>query len=170
MKIEKIADIYKDKFANSNYGNRLHGDGAIGFIVNNLKPKSLLDVGCGRNQFSKIMKLVFNIEAIGCDLACESADIICSAHKLPFDNKSYDVVTSFDCLEHLPENLVETAIQEMIRVGKKAIVLSIGTNKGKIYNNLRLHLTVHPIDWWIALLSKYIKIQRRDKYLWGYIN
>lgn len=167
MDIKKIKSIYTDKFKKGDYGNRLHGGGAIGFITQTLKPKSLLDVGCGHNQFARIIREIYNIPATGCDLACPDADVLCSAHELPFENNSFNIVTSFDCIEHLPPELVETAIQEMVRVCQTAIFMSIGYNKGKTFKGLNLHLTIHPRDWWIKLLNKYIKVQEYDKYIWG---
>lgn len=52
-----------------------------------------------------------------------------SALNLPFADSSFDVVISADMLEHLEEKSREKVIDEMIRVGKKKIMIAVPCGK-----------------------------------------
>lgn len=47
------------------------------------------------------------------------------ATKLEFANDSFDIVLSVDMLEHLPKEKRKKAIDEMVRVAKKAVVVGV---------------------------------------------
>jgi ubiquinone/menaquinone biosynthesis C-methylase UbiE len=48
-----------------------------------------------------------------------------SVVKMPFKDKSYDVIGCFEVLEHLPYEQFETAISELCRVARKAVIVSL---------------------------------------------
>lgn len=51
------------------------------------------------------------------------ADIMGSAHELPLKDRSYDVVTCIDTLEHMPARLRAPAVSEMLRVAARNVIL-----------------------------------------------
>ncbi len=59
------------------------------------------------------------------------ADIIYDGKKIPVGNKSYDVVTSIDVLEHVPKDDREAFIKELRRVAKVKGIISapLGTRE-----------------------------------------
>lgn len=73
--------------------------------LNNKKNSKSLDLGCGINP-----KNPFNAENIfGIDIrndlkkSIKSADL--SVEKIPFDNETFDFVTAFDFIEHIPRSI-----------------------------------------------------------------
>lgn len=102
-----------------------------------LAPRSFLDAGCGEGFVAqRVLRAVPDIELTGCDVS-ESALAIAaqtnprgrfvpgSVLDLPFPNQSFDVVGCFEVLEHLPGDLPRTALTELGRVARRAVVLSV---------------------------------------------
>ena len=83
------------------------------------KPKSVLDVGCGHNEFAINLRENLGVISLGIDFACKSADKIADILDLPIKDKEFDFITAWDVLEHLLEEQVDLAFAEMKRVSKK---------------------------------------------------
>lgn len=87
----------------------------------------ILDAGCGEYGLAAFMPAA-NIT--GADiLPTGSVDprlnyVHGSIVDLPFENGSFDAAVSVDVLEHLPENLRSYAIRQLVRVTRKAIVIT----------------------------------------------
>jgi SAM-dependent methyltransferase len=93
--------------------------------------KSLLDVGCGCG-WSSYSFAQAGYATTGVDLNPEAFEppvtdnLILregSAIALPFDDESFDIVASYQCLEHIPDP--EAALKEMIRVCRRGGVICI---------------------------------------------
>ncbi len=61
-----------------------------------------------------------------------------SALKIPFEDKSFDVVISVDMLEHLPSTQRKKAIAEILRVTKKEIILAVPTGQESLNQDQEL--------------------------------
>jgi SAM-dependent methyltransferase len=166
--IDKYNFIYSNPDQYRGYGKTNHGLGSLDLIKSN-PPKSLLDVGCGFNNFCQIIKSKFNINAIGIDFACKEADIVCSALNLPFDNKFFDLITSFDMLEHLLPEEVPACLKELSRVSNRfifsicyrpSVITCFGEN---------LHPTVKNENWWIneITLAGGVAINKFKNFIYG---
>lgn len=96
---------------------------------NYIKGKRVLDVACGEGYGAKLLKLWGAQEVVGVDISEESISVAKkqfadegiefvqhSAEQLPFDNDSFDVVVSFETIEHV-EN-ADSFLQEITRVLK----------------------------------------------------
>ncbi len=103
------------------------------FVWNHLKipngVKSILDVGCWRGDF--LNSLPDSYEKTGVD-TCEeplknvkARTIACSVENLPFDSKNFDLVTCFEVIEHLPQAIYVKALNEVERVSRKYIAVSV---------------------------------------------
>ena len=150
------------------YGHSNHGARALP-ILEKWKAESVLDVGCGYNEFARMAREKMGIECVGADFACPGADVICPANKLPFADAQFDVVTSFDMMEHLIEGEVDSVLDEMKRVSKRfdvSISYQESVNKWK---GQTLHPTVRPEEWWIKRLIRAgaIEIKKQGRYLTG---
>lgn len=65
---------------------------------------------------------------------------------LPFEDNSFDMICSFDVLEHLPEKKARHAVKEIYRVTKKFF---FGTISNRVDHYERFHLTIQPHAWWV---------------------
>ena len=103
--------------------------------TNGSTQRRLLDVGCGCG-WSSFCFARAGYRTSGVDLNASvfepprTADLILtegSALNLPFQNESFDVVVTYQCLEHIPDP--ESALQEMIRTCKPGgIICVVGPN------------------------------------------
>ena len=158
--------IYNDD-AYSYYGRSNHGHKAIEAIAQ-LKPTSLLDVGCGHNKFVQEIREL-GVKALGVDFACKSADQIADILDLPFRDKEFDFITAWDVLEHLLPDQVEQAFLEMKRVSSRfAFTIAYdyaSTPPPKKFKNHNLHQTVRKPDWWKDKIDKHAEVIQQDE-LW----
>jgi len=168
QEIEKYKLIYSNPQQYSNYGHSNHGSQSLDLILN-LSISSIIDVGCGFNEFCNSIRKKLNIFCLGVDFACPGADIIANACDLPFNKKQFDLLTSFDMLEHLLPSEIETCLKEFNRVSKKFIFSisyrpSFITCKG--YN---LHPTVKQESWWIEKIQDAgcANVLKYKNYLYG---
>lgn len=102
-----------------------------------LSPRSFLDAGCGEGFVARrVIDAAPGINLTGCDVSEAALKIAASANpearfvagsvvELPFPDRSFDVVGCFEVLEHLPGDLPRTALAEMARVARRAVVLSV---------------------------------------------
>lgn len=90
-----------------------------------LKPENVLEIGPGPGVF-KHMAGLFGIKVETLDIDPElRPDHVGSATALPFDDNSYDVVCSFQVLEHLPYDVAVEAFKEMARVSRGHALISL---------------------------------------------
>ncbi len=90
-----------------------------------LRPASVLEVGVGDGTLGRQLRH-FNIPYTSIDTAADLApDVVGSILKLPFEDDAFDVVCAFEVLEHLPFADVPTAVRELARVARRAVVVSI---------------------------------------------
>lgn len=167
---EKYKGIYSAKEGYVGYGHSNHGNRAIRHVAVAMKPESVLDVGCGYNEFKKqVLELKKDLKITGVDFACPGADIISDAHNLPFKDKEWDVLTSFDMLEHILPDQVDLVLKEFARVSKR-FVFSIAHQPSVIkWKGENLHPTVHSENWWILRIMHHggFNIKKVDRYITG---
>jgi SAM-dependent methyltransferase len=168
--LEKYQGIYSDPVRSRRYGHSNHGAKAVKPLMK-WAPASVLDVGCGFNEFVKNLRtLLPTVRSVGVDFACPGADIQASATQMPFDAREFDVLTAFDLLEHLPPEDVENALHEMARVSRRfifSISYQPSVNKWK---GQTLHPTVRPEEWWLEQLARAgaMAIEKWGRYITGY--
>jgi SAM-dependent methyltransferase len=87
---------------------------------------SLLDVGCGMRPYEKTFFSGAE-KYLGTDYLSDRSrpDVVASALELPFENASFDTVTSTEVLEHVPDPL--RALREMRRVIRPTGFLILST-------------------------------------------
>lgn len=99
---------------------------------------TLLDVGCGNGSF--LNSLPDKFKAIGLDSSKEALRhvrteaVYGDIADLPFEDDSFDVVTCLEVLEHLPSAVFERALDEIQRVSKKYIIISVPNREGLDYH------------------------------------
>jgi SAM-dependent methyltransferase len=89
------------------------------------KPKAVLEVGPGPGVFKQVCAL-FDVRVKTIDIDPElDPDYVGSATALPFEDSAFDVVCAFQMLEHLPYEAALRAFEEMVRVSKSEVVISL---------------------------------------------
>jgi SAM-dependent methyltransferase len=163
--IDKYRTIYSspaDRW--QRYGHTNHGKHALPLVAG---CGSLLDVGCGYNEFA-IACRAQGIAAMGVDFACPGADILAPAQALPFPDKRYEVVTAFDMLEHLRPEEVRPVLREFARIAERFVFsISYVASVNKVEGET-LHPTVRPEVWWIQRIAEAGGVVvKQGKYLTG---
>ncbi len=91
----------------------------------------ILEVGSGSLGIGPYLHLPFT----GVDIDFKGPkwpqmkQVSAQATKLPFPDKSFDIVISVDVLEHLPLKQRQPALTEAFRVAKQAVILAFPTGK-----------------------------------------
>jgi len=137
------------------YGATNHGAAAIP-LVQRLKPRFVVDFGCGRNDFIGALRRA-GIDGLGIDFAFPEADIARAMHTTGLLDGVADVVTSFDALEHLLPEDVDAVLAEMRRVARRRahFVFSICMRPSRTtVAGEGLHPTVRPLAWWLDRIGQ----------------
>lgn len=129
----------------------------------NLENLRVLEVGCGNGDFSNYLSLNTNkLDITGVDFSNESIKIanekkisfgaltsnfeVADAENLPFDNESFDLILSCECLEHVPNP--QKMIEEIYRVLKKGGQIILTTeNYSNAYAYYIAYLKFRKIDF-----------------------
>lgn len=115
---------------------------------------TVLDVGSGMGQLVSAL-CSRGLDARGVDVspvAVSFAEQKCpgrfregSILALEQDDNSVDIVVSTYCLEHIAEEDVEAALEELFRVSRKGVYLRIVSRPDR---DGRWHLTIRDRSWW----------------------
>jgi len=138
------------------YGHSVEGRGYIQYIIK-LQPRNVIDIGCGGNELCQILKKEGISECIGVDCSCPDADIIASAHDIPVEDKSYDLLLSFDCMEHIPKEEVLDSFKEFARISNRMLVKVCLVRTGTRIDGEALHTCLETSDWWLTQANIYFK-------------
>lgn len=93
--------------------------------VQKLKPSGVLEIGPGPGLF-KIVAGAVGLKVETLDLDPElNPDHVGSVTSMPFGDATYDVVCAFQMLEHLPYDVSLQALNEMVRVCRRNVVISL---------------------------------------------
>ena len=104
-------------------------------IVVGLQPRTLLDAGCGEGFVADILQTAIpDAKITGFDVQEDCVKLaqlrnprgafsVGDIYNIGFPDDSFDVVYSFEVLEHLHEP--DRALRELARVAKQAVVLSV---------------------------------------------
>lgn len=101
-------------------------------LLEQVRFSSFLDVGCAEGYFVNLVRRLFRAEGYGIDIASsgvrrarELYDIpgaAADAVRLPFRDKTFDVVLSSETLEHVADPAA--VIRELVRVARHYVILS----------------------------------------------
>ena len=159
-----MKDVYVKLYEQTNYGQANHGQQAYD-IVQDLNPTSLLDIGTGGGQFCKWIYDNVCQEVYGLDFASKPTLegptwFDGYAHEIPLQDKSVDIVTSFDTFEHIPEQDIDKTFQEIKRVVKKYCVFNISSHPSSKtgLDGEDLHPTLKPQHWWNSKIKKIFNV------------
>lgn len=90
-----------------------------------LRPKEALEIGIGNGFVSKYLKgRGVNVTTLDIDKRL-NPDVVGSVLKIPFIDESFEVVTCYEVLEHLPYRDFSKVLSEIYRVSKSYVILSL---------------------------------------------
>jgi hypothetical protein len=118
--------------------------------------KTVLDAGCGEYGVAGFVnaKRVVGVDIPAAGRGNGGDFVHGSILDLPFADRSFDVAVSVDVLEHLPANLRDRAVAELVRCADEAIVLAFpsGTKAREMDENFerRLKAADANIPDWLA--------------------
>ncbi len=91
---------------------------------------SILDVGCGDGRITNRLSTLYG-HVVGLDRSCaalrhvQTQTVQASADAIPFGDQTFDLVIATELLEHLPKTIYDRAREEIQRVAKKWILISV---------------------------------------------
>lgn len=100
--------------------------------------RNILDVGCGNGTFINFLFNTFSDKferIVGLDSSKEALKYVMAEKyhgmitSLPFQNNSFDLVTSLEVLEHLPLHDFKNGLLELQRVSKQYILITVPNNE-----------------------------------------
>ena len=115
---------------------------------------SVLDYGTGKGAFPKNLKKAYPELQVGAyDPAVEKFN------KKP--SRKFDLVTSFDVLEHVERESVNAVLKEVRDLSSKIVFLQIDLQPAvkKLSSGRNAHIMLAPSDWWIAQIASIFPIQ-----------
>jgi hypothetical protein len=122
---------------------------SIGELVQTYECKTLLDYGSGKGVCHDEKTKYWGVKVTLYDPAVTGLDFL--------PNSKFDAVISTDVLEHIPEDELDEALENIFSRADKFVFLSISTQLAKkvLPNGLNAHVTVKPQEWWLAKIEPY---------------
>jgi SAM-dependent methyltransferase len=108
---------------------------------------SILDIGCGNGVFTNLLEP--NRFKVGLDMSrialahITAPRLQADASLLPFADHSFDVCMSMEMLEHLPLPIYQRALNEMVQVSRKYILITVPYNEKLKYNTVICPACLH---------------------------
>jgi len=140
-------------------------------LVKKLNPYKILEIGVGNKTVSNYLRQNgFNIDT--CDFNINlKPDCVADIRSLPFKNDSYDLLIACEILEHIPWEDTKIALNELQRVSKKYVIISVPYSAacfGLIFNFPLINKTINKP--WINLSVRiplfFLKIKFSDQHYW----
>jgi len=149
MSEEELANCYKALDCRATDRPTDLNKACIDNMLRKISPdaSTLLDVGCGRGYWLKVLQQKTDLQLAGCDVfdltpvpgvAYQKGTL----DKLPFEDNSFDIVTCHHTLEHVKN--IEAAIKELKRVARKQLIIVVPRQR-YYYYTLDLHLHFFPL-------------------------
>lgn len=165
--MSKMYDEYWRQHGNS----WVYGINIIDDCIKSFKFESILDAGCGSGDVVNYMNNK-GFYCVGVDISLQGAkqkfpelvtkEIIQQSElsKLPFPDKSFDVVFCSEVLEHIPADEISDTIAELCRVAKKHVFCTISLRPSS--NNNKYHITLRSRKWWEDHFQQQSMTRRSD--------
>ena len=150
--LDYIIEQYKILHENNLYGiSSIYLQVPISKMIRELKPKRVLDYGCGQSSLVNVLEKEFpNIEFEKYDPAIEE-------YETEPEGK-YGLVICTDVLEHIPEEYLSTFLFKISNLSQNVIFnISTKTAIWHLPDGSNCHKTVKEKEWWLEKLQKYFK-------------
>ncbi len=133
-------------------------------LITEINPHSILDIGVGGKVLEKLLPEDIKYTGLDFDFSLRP-DVQGNIESLPFKNNSFDIVTCFEVLEHLPFDKFVFILKEIKRVSKGKAIISLP------YANLKFKFSsylpiVHDISIQCLIPKFYKKHQFDGQHYW----
>lgn len=151
---------YVQAYSNERYAmGQPRMDDAVGDLAGLPCGGSYLDVACGRGEMLRHAEALGFSPVQGTEIVPALIDgsrvIYGEVHALPFPDKSFDVVTMLDVIEHLIPGDDEKACRELARVARRHILLTANNRESKKAIGEELHINRRPYEEWDSLFRSW---------------
>ena len=124
----------------------------ISLFIDYLKPKNILDYGCGNGILLKLLRHKYpKINIDGYDPAIKEFSVI--------PNNHYDMIINTDVLEHIPKSDIADILNHIKSLSNNVFFC---LHHGKAYtilpNGENAHITIEPKEWYHNLMKNYFDI------------
>lgn len=144
--IEQYKELHK---ADADYGASAYKYiDEISAFIDNLKPESILDYGCGKSSVDNLLMAKYpHIKIYQYDPAIEEYNT------LPISKA--DMVICQDVLEHVPEAILPEVIKDIRSISEHAYFYISHSLSGDILpNGEDAHCTIKEPEWFCSLIKK----------------
>lgn len=125
-------------------------------IARHFSPGPVLDAGCGMGGLLSALKgfaPMCAFDASFCGIALQRLSgfprtCVAGLEAIPFRDDAFELVICTDVLEHLPPQDVTTAVGELVRVCRGALLLTINLD-----NPYEFHPSIFPRAEWVRLFN-----------------
>lgn len=131
----------------------------------------ILEIGVGSGIISDYLKKSgFNITT--CDFDKElGPDVVADIRQLPFNKDSFEIITAFEVLEHLPFEELNSALAEMKKISSKYVVISLPYRSTGFeivfkFPGLRSLFRKDFVNWFFRIPLKFGGIKVSGQHYW----
>ncbi len=102
---------------------------------------SVLEIGAGAVSIGRYLRCRVTAVDASFDLrrSPSTSRVQASACSLPFRDQAWEIVCSIDMLEHIPPALRAVAIAEMVRVGRRVVVVAVPAGESAYREDVWTH-------------------------------
>lgn len=146
-------------FDHLEFGSARSAKLVVPIMFSALHPRSVLDVGCGRGTWLREWKKAGAIEVHGIDgkylhlhnLAIREHQFTSVDVSRPVSlNRKFDLVTSLEVAEHLPNKSSDVFVQNLVNHGSKIMFSAASVGQGGTN-----HTNERPLEFWRAEFLKH---------------
>ena len=157
--IKNLKPVYDEVYGTLDYGPILTARGYLG--VMDMLPRmsgkdwNVLCVGSG-NSYEAVWLTLNDKKTFTLDYhhpkvkTLNGKQVYGQGQAIPFNDETFKLVFSAECLEHIPENEVDQFLSELYRVGNCQYYFTIAERNDPPYHT---HVTIKGIEWWMEKLE-----------------
>ena len=155
-------------------GARRSAEAVVPLVMELLRPRSVIDIGCGDGTWLSIFRQYGVRDILGIDREYVNGEILEISRKefLPHDlrfplwmDRQFDLVVSLEVAEHLPGECAETYVESLTRLGP-AILFSAAVP----FQGGTDHVNEQWPEYWVDLFRKkgFVALDPIRKQIWGH--